>query len=140
MDRLLNLFRILWYIVPLLCKKLWLFEKFFSTTFKVTLFFAHRSVVCIFLTSENDFSDSSEIIPKNPVVHRIRYPIPCNRHNASRQIVRGDQFFLFIKQSGAAVTRPHGNHQDVGSNPAAARNKKTDIGQTPAQKVPQCDV
>ena len=40
-------------------------------------------------------------------------------------------------QSGAAVTRPHGNHQDVGSNPAAARNEKTDIGQTPAQKVPQ---
>ena len=40
-------------------------------------------------------------------------------------------------QSGAAVTRPHGNHQDVGSNPATARNEKTDIGQTPAQKVPQ---
>ena len=35
------------------------------------------------------------------------------------------------------VTRPHGNHQDVGSNPAAARNEKTDIGQTPAKKVPQ---
>ena len=27
-------------------------------------------------------------------------------------------------QSGAAVTRPHGNHQDVGSNPATARNEK----------------
>ena len=27
-------------------------------------------------------------------------------------------------QSGAAVTRPHGNHQDVGSNPAEARNEK----------------
>ena len=40
-------------------------------------------------------------------------------------------------QSGAAVRRPHGKHQDVGSNPAAARNEKTDIGQTPAQKVPQ---
>ena len=40
-------------------------------------------------------------------------------------------------QSGAAVRRPHGSHQDVGSNPAAARNEKTDIGQTPAQKVPQ---
>ena len=40
-------------------------------------------------------------------------------------------------QSGSAVTHPHGNHQDVGSNPAAARNEKTDIGQTPAQKVPQ---
>ena len=40
-------------------------------------------------------------------------------------------------QSGAAVRHPHGMHQDVGSNPAAARNEKTDIGQTPAQKVPQ---
>ena len=40
-------------------------------------------------------------------------------------------------QSGAAVRRPHGMHQDMGSNPAAARNEKTDIGQTPAQKVPQ---
>ena len=40
-------------------------------------------------------------------------------------------------QSGIAVTRPYGNHQDVGSNPAAARNEKTDIGQTTAQKVPQ---
>ena len=40
-------------------------------------------------------------------------------------------------QSGTAVRRPHGKHQDVGSNPAAAINKKTDIGQTPAQKVPQ---
>ena len=40
-------------------------------------------------------------------------------------------------QSGVAVTRSHGNDQDVGSNPAAARNEKMDIGQTPAQKVPQ---
>ena len=40
-------------------------------------------------------------------------------------------------QSGAAVRRPHGMHQDVGSNPAAARNEKTHIGQTPAQKVPR---
>ena len=43
----------------------------------------------------------------------------------------------FGGESGAAVTRPHGYHQDVGLNPAASRNKKTDIGQTPAQKVPQ---
>ena len=44
-------------------------------------------------------------------------------------------------QSGAAVTRLQGYHQDVGSNPAVARNEKTHIGQTPAQKVPQlCDV
>ena len=40
-------------------------------------------------------------------------------------------------QTGAVVTRLHGNHQDGGSNPAAARSEKTDIGQTPAQKVPQ---
>ena len=40
-------------------------------------------------------------------------------------------------QSGAAVRRPHGMHQDMGSNPAAARQEKTHIGQTPAQKVPQ---
>ena len=33
----------------------------------------------------------------------------------------------------------HWLHKDknVGSNPAATRNEKTDIGQTPAQKVPQ---
>ena len=31
-------------------------------------------------------------------------------------------------QSGAAVTCPHGNHQDVALNPAAARNVKMDIG------------
>ena len=35
------------------------------------------------------------------------------------------------------VVRPHGNHQDVGSNSAMAKTKKRDIGQTPAQKVPQ---
>ena len=40
-------------------------------------------------------------------------------------------------KSGVAVTRPHGNHQDVGSNPATARNEKTHNGQTPAQRVPQ---
>ena len=28
-------------------------------------------------------------------------------------------------------------HQDVGSNPAAARNENTDFGQTPAEKVPK---
>ena len=43
----------------------------------------------------------------------------------------------FGGQSGAAVTRPLGDHHDMGSNPADARNEKTDIGQTPAQKVPQ---
>ena len=40
-------------------------------------------------------------------------------------------------QSGVAVTRSHGKDQDVGSNPATARNEKTHIGQTPAQEVPQ---
>ena len=50
--------------------------------------------------------------------------------NLSCQILLGGQ-------SGTAVTSPHGNHQDVCSNPAADRNEKTDIGQTPAQKVPQ---
>ena len=40
-------------------------------------------------------------------------------------------------QSGEAVTRPHGNHQDLGSNPATARNEETHNGQTPAQNVPQ---
>ena len=33
--------------------------------------------------------------------------------------------------------RPPPNDKDVGSNPAATRNGKTHIGQTPAQKVPQ---
>ena len=39
-------------------------------------------------------------------------------------------------QSGVAVRRQHCMHEDVGSNPAAARNENTDFGQTPAQKVP----
>ena len=39
-------------------------------------------------------------------------------------------------QSGVAVTRPHGNHQDVGSNPATARNEKQALG-VPLQKVAQ---
>ena len=51
---------------------------------------------------------------------------------------RNSRKLNFGGQSGAAETRPHGNHQDVGLNSADARNeKKTDIGQTPAQKVPQ---
>ena len=32
---------------------------------------------------------------------------------------------------------PLPNEKYVGSNPAATRNEKTQIGQTPAQKVPQ---
>ena len=40
-------------------------------------------------------------------------------------------------QSGAAVMRPHRKHQDVGSNPATARNENTHNGETPAQKVPE---
>ena len=41
-------------------------------------------------------------------------------------------------QSGADVTRLHGNHQDVGSNPATARNEKIrHWGTPPAQKVAQ---
>ena len=31
-------------------------------------------------------------------------------------------------QSGAVVARPHGNTQDVDSNPAAARNEKRTLG------------
>ena len=39
-------------------------------------------------------------------------------------------------QSGAVVGRPHGNTQDVGSNPAVTRNEKRTFG-TPLQKVAQ---
>ena len=39
-------------------------------------------------------------------------------------------------QSGIAVTRPHGNHQDMGSNPAAARNKKRTLGSPPTEGSP----
>ena len=39
-------------------------------------------------------------------------------------------------QSGAAVTRPHGNHQDVGSNPASARNEKRILGGPPTEGSP----
>ena len=39
-------------------------------------------------------------------------------------------------QSGVAVTRPHGNHQDVGSNPAAARNEKRTLGGPPTEGSP----
>ena len=33
--------------------------------------------------------------------------------------------------------RPPPNHKDVGSNPAATRNEKTDIGGPPPRKVAQ---
>ena len=46
-------------------------------------------------------------------------------------------FSILGGQSGVAVTRSHGKDQDVGSNPATARNQITHIRQTPAQKVPQ---
>ena len=39
-------------------------------------------------------------------------------------------------QSGAAVTRLHGNIQDVGSNPADERNENQTLGTT-LQKVAQ---
>ena len=38
-------------------------------------------------------------------------------------------------QSGAAVTHSHGNDQDVGSNPAAARNENWTLG-TPHRRCP----
>ena len=34
-------------------------------------------------------------------------------------------------QSGTVVTRPHGSHQDVGSNPAAARNRINGLWEDP---------
>ena len=40
-------------------------------------------------------------------------------------------------QSSAAVTRPHGNVQDVGLNPAGARNENQTVGDPPAQKEAQ---
>ena len=39
-------------------------------------------------------------------------------------------------KNGATVTRPHGNVQDVGSNPAVSRNENQTLG-TPLQKVAQ---
>ena len=39
-------------------------------------------------------------------------------------------------QSGTAVTRPHGNHQDVGSNHAAARNEIWTLGGPPTEGSP----
>ena len=58
------------------------------------------------------------------------YHIDYSAFHATEVMANGDQ-------SGAAVPRLHGNHQDVGLNPATARNEKTHNGQTPAQKVPQ---
>ena len=40
-------------------------------------------------------------------------------------------------QIGVAVTRSHGKDQDVGSNPATARNEKRTLGDPPPQKVAQ---
>ena len=40
-------------------------------------------------------------------------------------------------QSGVAVTRPHGNHQDVGFESCYCQKRKSDIGGPPAQKVAQ---
>ena len=52
----------------------------------------------------------------------------CDPHTASSVIPGG--------QSGAAVSRPHGNHQDVGSNPATARNENQTWG-TPTEGGPR---
>ena len=38
---------------------------------------------------------------------------------------------------GVAVTRSHGMHQDVGSNPATARNEKRTLGDTPTEGGPR---
>ena len=43
---------------------------------------------------------------------------------------------MFGGQSGAVVARPHGNTQDVGSNPAVTRKENQTLG-TPLQKVAQ---
>ena len=51
--------------------------------------------------------------------------------------LRHTTVFVKTHQSGVAVTRPHGNHQDMSLNPATARNEKSDIGGPPAQKVAQ---
>ena len=68
-----------------------------------------------------------------PVSHTNRQPIKNDWHGHESSSGYGP----FGGQSGAAVTCPHGNHEDVGSNPATARNEKTHNGQTPAPKVPQ---
>ena len=39
-------------------------------------------------------------------------------------------------QSSAAVTRPHGNVQDVGLNPAGARNENQTLGDTSTEGGP----
>ena len=39
-------------------------------------------------------------------------------------------------QSGTAVRRPHGNDQDMGSNPAATRNEKWALGGPPTEGSP----
>ena len=39
-------------------------------------------------------------------------------------------------QSGVAVKRLHGNHQDLGSNPPAARNEKRTFGGPPTEGSP----
>ena len=42
-------------------------------------------------------------------------------------------------QSGAAVRRPHGMHQDVGLNPAATRNeKRRTLGRPLHRRCPNC--
>ena len=45
--------------------------------------------------------------------------------------------FLHGGQSSAAVPCPHGNDQDVGSNPAAARNERQISGDPLHRKVAQ---
>ena len=39
-------------------------------------------------------------------------------------------------QSGAVVAHPHGNTQDMGSNPAATRNEKQILGDPPTEGSP----
>ena len=52
--------------------------------------------------------------------------LSCHHKFSFLEIFRGGQ-------SSAAVKRPHGNVQDVGSNPGDARNENQTLGTPPAE-------
>ena len=47
------------------------------------------------------------------------------------------QSLMLGGQNGAVVARPHGNVQDMGSNPAVTKNENQTLGGIPPQKVAQ---
>ena len=93
----------------------------------------------------SEYTSWQKIHPSYENVHLLIKPLK-DRYDIRSQLIAAVTFQTsncqiyrdIGGQSGAVVTRPHGYHQDVGSNPATTRNAQfADPLQTPALKVPQ---